>query len=142
MPEIGLHSLATGIREIDADTEGLCFLMHRIFDPLVECRRRNGGCDHCQCTRIDAILRYLRRSFDRQETLMASAAYPGENVHRLDHDDLIEQLEAMHAARVCADRDRVLVRETVARWTVGHHRLCDRPLANWTITRRILSPTS
>lgn len=140
MPDIGPQGLATGVREIDADTEALCFLMNRIFDPMVECRRGTGACDHCQCTRIDAVLRYVRRSFARQEDLMASAAYPGEVAHRLDHAALVEQLEALQASRVCADHDRVLVRETVTRWMASHNHACDRPLANWTVTRRILSP--
>jgi|AGTN01.1.fsa_nt_gi Hemerythrin len=142
MPEIGHHGLATGVREIDADTEALSFLMSRIFDPLVECRRGEGNCDHCQCTRIDAVLRYVRRSFARQEDLMASAAYPGETAHRVDHAALVEQLKAMQAARVCADHDRILVREAVNRWLAAHHGGYDRPLANWTVTRRILSPGS
>lgn len=138
MPEIGPYSLATGLREIDADIEGLCYLMERIFDPLVECRRREGHCDHCNCTRIEALARYIRRGFSRQEALMASAAYPSELTHRLEHEGLLAQLEAMHDARICADHERDLVRDTIGRWLVAHHAQCDRPLANWAITRRVL----
>lgn len=134
--------LSTGVREIDADTEGLSFLMARIFDPLVECRRRNGcECDHTQCTRIGAILKYVNRGFLRQEDLMTQADYPLAVEHRTEHDALADQLVAMQNAGICADRDRNVVRESVARWQQRHHRGFDRVLANWAVTRRVLSPT-
>jgi hemerythrin-like metal-binding protein len=140
MAAFGSNSLSTGVREIDADTEGLCFLMARIFDPLVECQRRHGSCDQSHCTRIDAILRYMGRSFDRQEKLMAEADYPADLEHRRDHQEVKEQLRAMQAARLCADRDRHVLRETVMRWVVGHNAHCDLPLGSWAVTRRVLPP--
>lgn len=140
MPELGPTELSTGVREIDADTEGVCFLMARIFDPLVECRRRYGECDHVQCTRIAAIMTFMTRSFQRQDSLMEAAAYPFASDHRAEHDALVEQLGAMSAAGVCADRDRQMVREAVSRWLVHHNRTFDRVLANWAVTRRVLFP--
>lgn len=140
MPGCGLGELTTGVREIDADIEGLSFLMSRIFDPLVECRRRDGPCDHRQCTRIEAILRYMTRSFGRQEKLMTEGAYPTGGEHQRDHEQLVADLTKLQAARVCADRDHQLVRDAVADWTLVHHRSYDRPLGNWAVTRRILPP--
>lgn len=141
MPELGPTELSTGVREIDADTEGLCFLMARIFDPLVECRRRHGECDHVQCTRITAILKFIDRGFQRQDGLMAEADYPLAAEHQAEHDALLDQLVAMQDAGLCADRDRQVVREAVSRWLLRHHRVYDRTLANWAVTRRVLSPT-
>jgi hemerythrin-like metal-binding protein len=140
MPELGPTELATGVREIDADTEGLCFVMARIFEPLAECRRRHGECDHRQCTRISAIATYLSRSFSRQDDIMDEAAYPLAAEHRLEHDALLDQLAAMQEAGVCGDRDRQVVREAVSRWLLRHNRAYDRTLANWAVTRRVLTP--
>lgn len=141
MPELGPTELSTGVREIDADTESLCFLMAHIFDPLVECRRRHGECNHMGCTRIGAIATFIERTFRRQEELMGLAEYPQAADHHADHDALRTQLAAMCEAGVCADRDRQVVREAVVRWLTRHNRACDRPLANWAITRRLLPPS-
>lgn len=140
IPELRPHPLATGYREIDADTEGLCFLMERIFEPLVECRRCYGSCDHRQCTRIGAIMKYMTRSFSRQDKLMVQAGYPEDEEHRRDHAALIEQLTAMQAARLCADRDSQVVRDAVRRWSLSHNRQCDRPLGDWAAKLRLRPP--
>lgn len=142
MHELGSADLTTGVREIDADTESLCFLMARIFEPLVECRRRYGECDRTQCSRISAIAALVERSFHRQEELMGVAEYPLADDHLADHEALRTQLTAMRDAGVCADRDRQVVREAVMRWLTRHNRACDRQLANWAVTRRLLSPES
>lgn len=140
MAELGPVELSTGVREIDADTEGLCFLLSRIFDPLVECRRRHGECDHHACTRVAAIARFLERCFDRQAVLMRKADYPSMTEHLEEHDALLEQLFAMQEAGVCAERDRQVVRDALVRWVIRHNRSCDRSLANWSVTRRVLDP--
>lgn len=140
MVDLGSTELSTGVREIDADTESLCFLMSRIFDPLVECRRQHGECDRTQCSRIAAIATFLDRSFRRQDALMGQSDYPVRDDHHADHEALLTQLNAMREAGVCADRDRQVVREAVTRWLARHNRVCDRPLANWAVTRRLLTP--
>lgn len=142
MPELTPTEASTGVREIDADIEGMNFLMSRIFDPLVECRRRNGECDRVQCARIAAIRRYAQKGFERQAALMGTADYPLTADHRAEHDALLALLAAMGDAGVCGDRDRHVVREAVLRWMLRHHGGCDRQLANWAVTRRVLSPTT
>lgn len=142
MHELGSADLATGVREIDADMESLCFLLARIFEPLVECRRRFGDCDHTRCSRIGAISTFIERSFARQEGLMGLAEYPLADDHLADHEALRTQLTAMLDANVCADRDAQVVQEAMLRWLTRHNRTCDRQLANWAVTRRLLSPES
>lgn len=136
----GAKHLMVGIREIDAGTEGLCYVMGRLFDPMVECRRAHGGCDRRDCTRIAAIARYLNRNFARQEQLMETAGYPMGDHHRREHWKLLDQLSHMQASEVCADRDRKVVSEVVARWTTEHIPQCDQMLGNWAVTRRVLDP--
>ncbi|HSV29523.1 MAG TPA: hypothetical protein VLL76_08185 [Candidatus Omnitrophota bacterium] len=130
-----LQDYRTGLRDVDAANEGLCFVIERIFDPLVECRRRHGGCDHSACTKIGAILKYAGRNFASHEALMAEGNYPLSAEHSLDHARLIQELESMQASRVCGDRDRTLVRDFVTRWTSRHVHGCDRPLGDWVATR-------
>lgn len=140
MPFPGVHHLSVGVREIDAGTEGLCYLMARLFDPLVECRRAHGTCDRTQCTRIAAIIKFAGRNFAGQERLMDAAAYPHGDHHRREHWRLLDQLARMRAANVCADRDRAVVSEVVSRWTSEHVDECDRRLGNWAVTRRVAEP--
>lgn len=131
MPDTGSHTQATGLREIDADTEGLRWLMSRLFDPMVECRRRFGSCDRTRCTRLTALKSYVGRSFSRQEKLMASVAYPHADHHGRDHWKLMDLLTHMYEANVCADRDRSVVQAVVGRWLDDHGRHCDTTLAHW-----------
>lgn len=142
MPELDAADVMTGVREIDADIEGLCFLMARIFDPLVECRRCYGPCDHSHCTRINAIRTYVERGFRRQDSLMAAAEYPLSADHQAEHLALLNQLAAMIDAGLCADRDRHVVHDAVCRWVARHNSGFDHLLANWAVTRRVLPPSS
>jgi hemerythrin-like metal-binding protein len=141
MPIAGHTSLSTGVREIDRGTEGLCYVMGRLFEPLVECRRQHGRCDRTECTRLTALLKYMGRNFALQEQLMVEAGYPHEDHHRRDHWRIIEQLRHMRAANVCADADRVVVSEVVERWILEHSHECDRRLGNWALTRRVRDPS-
>lgn len=132
------QSLLTGERDIDAGNEGLCFLLSRIFDPTVECRHHEqGGCDHSQCTKIAAILRYVARNFERQEAAMQDTGFPERERHKREHRLLTDGLRSMQAARLCAERDSGVVCDFVTRWANGHVRRCDRPLAEWS---RMLRP--
>lgn len=127
-----LQDIGTGLREIDAGNEGLCFLLERIFaDPLTECRRRHGKCDHNRCTKISALLTYIGRNFADQERIMDDDAYPLFGDHVRDHAHLVSALKSMQVARVCADEDGPRVRAFITRWTARHVHTCDRPLGAW-----------
>ncbi|MGE5503186.1 MAG: bacteriohemerythrin [Actinomycetota bacterium] len=131
----------TGVREIDAGNEGLSYLLARVFDVGVECRRgRSGACDFRECTKISAILRYVGRHFAGQEAVMAEADYPAGGEHSRDHAALVHGLAAMQDACVCAERERSRVRAFIAEWHADHFVRCDRPLGRWAITRRVLQP--
>lgn len=140
MPTICTSELSTGVRDIDRGTEGLCYLMGRLFEPGVECRRVDGQCDRTQCTRITALMKYMDRNFTHQENLMDEADYPHQDHHRREHWRILEQLRHMRDANVCADRDRAVVREVVARWMGSHVPHCDRRLGSWALTRRVRDP--
>lgn len=121
----------TGEREIDADTEGLRWLLGRLFEPMVECRRQFGHCDRTRCTRLSALKTYVSRNFSRQERLMAGIAYPHADHHGREHWKLVDLLSHMHDSNVCADRDRNVVKAVVGRWLDHHSRECDSRLAHW-----------
>lgn len=133
----------TGVPAIDAGNEGLRFLLGRVFQPGVECRRGphgRGECDLSRCTRIAAIMRYVERNFAHQEEVMDESGYPDAPRHRNDHASLLERLGVMLHAQVCADKDGAKVHELVSHWAVEHALNCDRPLGRWALTRRVLEP--
>lgn len=131
------HDYRTGLRDVDSANEGLRFLINRIFDPLVECRRRYGPCDHSWCTKIGALIKYSSRNFAGHEALMEDHGYPLSAEHSLDHARLLQELESMQASKVCGDRDRSLVRDFLSRWVARHLHNCDRPLGDWAAARRL-----
>ena len=133
----------TGVPSIDAANDGLRFLLERVFQPGVECRRGAGGrgeCDLHRCSRIEAIMRYVGRNFAHQEKVMADSAYPEAGRHLDDHTNLLDHLNIMLHAQVCADRDSAKVHDFIAHWVIEHAQRCDHPLGRWAITRRVLEP--
>ena len=138
-----LQGSETGVPAIDAGNDGLRFLLQRVFAPGVECRRGHAGkgeCDFSRCSRIDAIMRYVGRNFAQQERVMADGAYPEYGRHHDDHASLLDHLEIMLKAQVCADKDAAKVHDLVAHWADEHAKRCDQPFGRWAITRRVLEP--
>lgn len=131
----GRSPWATGVRTIDAGNEGLNFLLEHIFSHQTECRRRSGACDHCDCTRIGAIMRFLDRGFAQQARLMTLWNYTSQGEHRRDHDALLAMLRGFQLQKVCADLDRGMVRSAIWRWQARHVEEYDRPLALWVQAR-------
>jgi len=134
--------LGTGVPDIDAGHEGLAFLLGRIFDPGVECHRRNGCCDHCHCRKVSAILAFVGRGFATESDLMDRGGYPYQDAHCDEHRKLEDELKALLAAHVCGERDRVVVRQLIDRWAVHHLNACDLPLGRWAVTRRVVPPAA
>jgi hypothetical protein len=124
----------TGIAVVDRVNDGMRFLLERVFEPGVECRRGVGGGGHCdfnRCSRLDAIMRFATRNFAHQEQVMAESAYPDINGHGGDHSALVDHLTLLMRARVCADRDAAKVQTFLIHWLMDHARRCDDPLGRW-----------
>ncbi|TAN75441.1 MAG: hypothetical protein EPN20_02460 [Magnetospirillum sp.] len=137
------QGLETGVPAIDAANDGLRFLLERVFEPGVECRRGPSGkgeCDHSRCSRIEAILRYIGRNFASQERVMAESSYPEAARHGDDHASLLDRLTVMLQAQVCADRESRKVHDLIAHWMIEHAKRCDTPFGRWAVTRRVLGP--
>lgn len=133
----------TGVPAIDAGNDGLRFLLERVFEPGVECRRGHAGqgaCDFSACSRIQAIIRYVGRNFAHQERVMTEAAYPDAIRHSGDHALLLDHLTVMLKAQVCADSDGRKVHDLIAHWVVEHAERHDHPFGRWAVTRRVLEP--
>lgn len=133
-----VHKARTGVRRIDAANEGLCFLIGRMFEPLVECRRRTGHCDRRACTKIAALVAFTRRNFAAQEELMRAISFPHADEHARDHQRLLDDLEILYRSNVCADIERARVREVLLRWIAAHVTAEDSTLGDWARTRREL----
>ena len=127
----------SGVPVIDAEHDGLAFLLGRIFTPGVECRRATHGCDHSDCCKISALALFLGRNFTAEEAMMGQGAYPLDQAHCRDHARLLGELREMQAARLCGERDHAVLRHSIERWTARHYPGADYPLARWAITRRV-----
>lgn len=127
----------SGVPVIDAEHQGLVFLLGRIFTPGVECRRAEHGCDHTDCCKIGALASFLGRNFAAEEAMMGQGAYPLDQAHCRDHGRLLGELREMQAAHICGERDHAVVRHSIERWIVRHYSGADFPLARWAITRRV-----
>ncbi len=139
------QGLETGVPVIDAANDGLRFLLGRVFEPGVECRRGPGGkgdCTYQCCSRIEAILRYIGRNFAKQEQVMTEAAYPEAGRHGDDHASLVDRLTVMLRAEVCAEREGNRVHDLIAHWMNDHAKRCDTPFGRWAVTRRVLGRIS
>lgn len=137
------QGLETGVPAIDAANDGLRFLLGRVFEPGVECRRGPNGqgpCDYQGCSRIEAIIRYVGRNFASQEVVMAESSYPDAVRHGRDHASLLDHLTVMLKAQVCAERDSGKVHDLVVHWMNDHAKGCDAPFGRWAVTRRVLGP--
>lgn len=137
------QGLETGVSAIDEANDGLRFLLERVFQPGVECRRGptgKGECDYSCCSRIEAIIRYVQRNFASQERVMAEANYPEASRHGDDHASLLDRLTVMLKGQVCADRDSLKVHDLIAHWMNDHAKRCDAPFGRWAVTRRVLGP--
>jgi hemerythrin len=124
----------TGVPAVDRVNDGLRFLLERVFEPGVECRRGLHGSGHCdfdRCSRLDAILRFVSRNFAHQDQVMAEAGYPERQGHGDDHAALIDHLSVMMRAKVCAERDSAKVQAYLVHWLMDHARRCDHPLGDW-----------
>jgi len=132
--------LGTGVREIDASHEGLEFLLGHIFEPGIECLRRGGHCDQSRCRKLSALLAFVGRGFADEADLMERGGYPHRDAHCHEHRKLETELKALLAARVCGERDRVMVRQLVDHWAVSHIQSSDLPLGRWAVTRRVVPP--
>jgi hemerythrin-like metal-binding protein len=132
------HEPATGVPELDSAHEGLGYLLRRVFEPGVECRRhQDGSCDKRACTKITAILKYLHRNFAGEEHLMAKAGgYPGYASHLRHHSALVTSLAAMQRSCICAETDGTYIRDFIAKWGSTHMARCDRPLGSWAATAK------
>ena len=138
-----VQGLETGVPAIDAANDGLRFLLGRVFEPGVECRRGPGGTGECtyqNCSRIAAILRYVGRNFASQEQVLTDASYPEAATHGDDHAVLVDRLTVMLGAQVCAEREGHRVHDFVAHWMAEHAQRCDTPFGRWAVTRRVLGP--
>lgn len=137
------QGLETGVAAIDAANDGLRFLLERMFQPGVECRKGDQGkgeCDYQHCSRIAAIIRYVGRNFSSQERVMTDSAYPEAGRHCDDHARLVDSLTIMLKAKICADRDSGKVHDMVAHWMIDHAKGCDATFGRWAVTRRVLGP--
>ena len=75
---------------------------------------------------LDELLDYTQQHFSREEDIMIVAKYPGYTDHKLQHEQLIEELSDIRADIVASDSEATLnqrvvnLMETLKRWLIDH----------------------
>ena len=111
----------TGVRMTDTSRECLFFLVEKFFHPKVICPQPARS-----CRRIGDTLAYLRRNFEREETLMRLCGYPNLHRHKAEHDQLLRDLAYLHKTLNCSAYDNEQIRVLITDWTMRHARDHDR----------------
>lgn len=100
------HATGPGARLLEHEYRELSEIFHELQQDLT------AGKPLADAARLLAALRQIALThFGLQESLLAASRYPGLAVHRLEHQWLVEQIEALAArARVCriAPNDQTL----------------------------------
>lgn len=81
---------------------------------------------------FEALLQHTREHFGREEQAMLQADFPPYPVHKQEHDQVLEEMEAEGSAfRASGDATRLLryVAEAVPSWFIGHIQSMDHVTA-------------
>ncbi len=81
-------SLSVGVRTIDAQHRKLVDTLNELHHAMLggQARQITGAI-------LEKLLQYTRDHFSAEEAMMATAAYPGLEEHKLRHIDLTRQVE-------------------------------------------------
>jgi hemerythrin len=116
----------SGVREIDSTNECLEFLLERHFLQGFPCESTGR-----HCPKIEDLMRFLVRKFEREEILMERVGFPGLVHHRGEHAKLLARLDIMKANLACGAYDSQRVFSVVATWAVRHLREFDDPFGHY-----------
>jgi hemerythrin len=112
---------------------------HALQIDLIEALGRAvaGGTSHEVANEIlERLLDYSRVHFLAEELMMRMEGYPGAEAHRVEHGELLAELQKLRAAHGRADhpvtRDAV---EGLRTWLSGHIRTRDRAFAAFLVSR-------
>ena len=114
------------VRIIEASRDCLVFVLHQLFHPQMICADPGGT-----CSRIEDTIRFLSRSLEREERLMAATGYPALAAHKREHEKLLRKLERMKRTLVCGGYDNTLVFDDVTEWTRNHAAAFDKPVTDF-----------
>lgn len=100
-----------GIAQIDEQHQQLFRIANRVFSDLPP-----GDLEEA----LMELFRYTREHFRAEEAYMKEVGYPGLLRHRVQHDDLLDQLNE-YAAKVVRDPGQMpALRAFIASW-IGQH---------------------
>lgn len=83
-------SFNTGIQEVDEQHRTLVELLNQLHSAIRE-RKGSQACREI----LDRLAEYTRTHFLLEESLMRLSHYPGFEIHKQQHEDLISQVKAL-----------------------------------------------
>lgn len=126
------ETLSVGVREIDAQHQGLLGLINELHDAMKEGKSREklGGL-------VNRLKNYARSHFSTEENYMRQTAFPGFEEHRVQHDKFIEKVLDFELEMGEGHVSPLEVARFLMDWYVGHVKGLDRKYAGHLQSRGI-----
>lgn len=118
--------LSVGVQGLDADHQHLITTMNAVFDALI-----HGNSASTALRAIMTLREYMNDHFLREEEWMLETAYAGFERHKLEHDNLRQQVARLLELPAQSDDQLAVELLVVLRdWLLGHIARSDKAAAS------------
>lgn len=118
------ETLSVGVREIDAQHQGLLCLINELHESMKEGKSRE------KLGQVVARLKdYARAHFSTEEKYLRQTAFPGFEEHRVQHDKFIEKILDFELEMAEGHTSPLEVARFLMDWYVRHVKGTDRKYA-------------
>ena len=125
-------SVTLGHSSVDRDHQHLLSLIARFAD-LAIAKASADALAEAVCD----LTEFTRSHFEYEEALMTSAGYPGADVHRMDHAEMMRQLSLyLFRFSTAVDTSPNAIVEALQVWFTGHLQRFDLPMVQFLLARR------
>jgi len=118
------ESLSVGVREIDAQHQGLLGLINELHEAMKEGKSRD-----ILASLVSRLKDYARAHFSTEEKYLRQTAFPGFEEHRVQHDKFIEKILDFELELAEGKTSPLEVARFLMDWYVRHIKGTDRKYA-------------
>lgn len=118
------ETLSVGVREIDAQHQGLLRLINELHEAMKEGKSRD-----ILASLVSRLKDYARAHFSTEEKYMRQTAFPGFEEHRVQHDKFIEKVLDFELEMSEGKTSPLEVARFLMDWYVRHVKGTDRKYA-------------